>query len=62
MNTAAMLIGRRDYDMAEAILQPLASHPHSEELAQAARQMIDQVRAARAAAPAAASTNSPLRQ
>ena len=52
MNAATMLIGRRDYDLAEAILRPLAAHPHNEGLAQAASQLLERSRQARAALPA----------
>ncbi len=54
MNTAAMLIARRDFDLAEALLEPLAADPHSESLAEAARQLLDRARAGRSgqAAPA----------
>lgn len=51
MNAAAMLISRRDFELAEAILEPLAANPHSESLAQAAQQMLEQARAARIGQP-----------
>ena len=48
MQAAAVLISRGDVDLAESILQPLASHPHSETLAQEARQLLERARAERA--------------
>lgn len=59
MNTAAVLIGRRDFDLAERILQPLASNPHNDELAQAAQELLERARAARSA-PAAATAAPPV--
>jgi hypothetical protein len=58
MNTAAILIARRDFDSAQAILEPLAASPHSESLADAARQLLEQVRQGRANAPAATTATS----
>ncbi len=54
MNTAAVLIGRRDYDLAERILQPLASNPHNDELAQAAQELLERARTARSTPATAA--------
>jgi hypothetical protein len=59
MNTAAMLIARRDFELAEIILEPLAANPHSESLAQAAQQMLNQARAARTGQPVPAPAAEP---
>ena len=60
MTTAAMLIGRGDHELAEAILRPLAAHPHNEELSLAAQHMLDQAQQVRAAArDATATTDAP---
>jgi len=59
MNTATMLIRRRDYELAEAILRPLASNPHNEGLAQAAQQLLERTRQERTAAPATAAPSPP---
>jgi hypothetical protein len=44
MNAAALLLMRREYAEAEALLRPLASTAHSGQLAQAAREMIERAR------------------
>ncbi len=60
MSTAAMLIGRRDYDLAERILEPIASNPHNEELAQSAQQLLVRAREARSAQVPAAAPAAPV--
>jgi hypothetical protein len=44
MNAAALLLMRREYAQAEALLMPLASTAHSGELADAARTMLERAR------------------
>ena len=51
MAAAGVLLSRREYGLAESLLQPLAADPHNERLAQAARELIDRARAGRAGAP-----------
>lgn len=41
MNAATMLMNRREWDQAAALLRPLAENPHDPGLARAARQMLD---------------------
>jgi hypothetical protein len=59
MNTAAMLISRSDFALAEALLAPLAATPHNESLAQAAQALLERARRGRAAPPAAAPAAEP---
>jgi hypothetical protein len=51
MNAAAMLMSRRNYAGAAALVEPLAADPHNASLARSARQLLEQARA-RAQAPA----------
>ena len=46
MNAARLLISRREYDDAKALLRPLAADPHNAGLAEAARRMMEQARRA----------------
>jgi hypothetical protein len=57
MNAAGLLISRRQYDEAEALLRPLAADPHNAALAESARRMMDQARRG-AAAPAQSTSRS----
>lgn len=52
VRAATLLIGRRDYAQAIALLRPLAADPHKAGLARAARQMIERAEAGDAAPPA----------
>lgn len=45
MNAAAMLMSRREWGQAAALLRPLAVNPHDPGLAQAARQMLERAEA-----------------
>ena len=44
INTASLLIARREFADAEALLRPLAADPHDTGLAQAAQRLLEQVR------------------
>ena len=44
MNAAMLLINRRQYAEAEALLRPLAADPHESGLAEAAQRMLEQAR------------------
>lgn len=58
INAASLLMSRREYGYAIALLRPLVGNPHDARLASIARQMVEQaetaMRAAAAAAPASA--------
>jgi hypothetical protein len=59
-NAASLLIARRDYAQAIALLMPLVASPHDPGLSRAAREMVEQAQAEmRAAQPAAAGAQSP---
>jgi Flp pilus assembly protein TadD len=45
MNAAMLLISRRDFAQAEALLRPLAADPHDSGLADAARRLLEQAQA-----------------